>query len=187
MKWFNFHDPAFSAFFFIILTLFLFTIAMVISFVMSSKRDQGYDNRIKAEATTLRIYVIDPKNNSATYFNRSDLKNKKVIDMNTFYSHFHDNDVDKIKSWIFDICTDYRNADHYIEADVLVNHGRNTYFSLLKLLKYDPNEGLIHLESFILKYITPNNSAAKKKTKKAIFTGVVKRSTMESLILKEKS
>ena len=167
------------------MVLLSFIIFMAISYALSTKRDQGYDNRIKAEATTLRIYIIDPKHNSATYFNRSDLRNKKVIDMTAFYSHFHDNDVDKIKSWIFSICTDYKNADKYIEADVLVNHGRNTYFSLLKLLKYDPNEGVIHLESFILKFITPNNSANKKK-KKTILNGVVKRSTMESLILKEK-
>ena len=160
---------------------------ILITYILSSRRDQGYDNRIKAESTTLRIYIIDAKNNSVTYFNRADLKNKKVTDMNSFYSHFHDNDIDKIKSWIYDICTDYKNADKYLEADVIVNHGRNTYFSLLKLLKYDPNEGIIHLESFILKYITPNNSTNKKKKKKATFTGVVKRSTMESLILKEKS
>ena len=159
---------------------------LVLTYFLSSKRDLGYDNRIKAESTTLRIYIIDVKNNSVIYFNRSDLKNKKKTDMDNFYSHFHVNDVDKIKTWIYSICTNYKTADKYLEADVVINHGRNTYFSLLKLLKYDPNEGIIHLESFILKYITPNNSSNKKK-KKALFTGVVKRSTMESLILKEKS
>ncbi len=168
------------------MVLLFFTVFLLITFFVFANRDKGYDNRIQAESTTLRIYIIDPKNNSVIYFNRSDLRNKKKIDIDSFYSHFHVNDIDKIKSWVFSICTDYRNADKYVEADVLVNHGRNMYFSLLKLLKYDPNEGIIHLESFILKYITPNNSTSKKK-KKSLFTGVVKRSTMESLILKEKS
>ena len=185
MEWFNFSNTAFKAFFIITMLLLSFIIFMTVSYFVSSNKDKGYDTRIKAEATTLRIYIIDPKKNSVVYFNRSDLKNKRTIDINTFYSHFHDNDVDKIKSWIYDICTNYRSADRYIEADVIVNHGRNTYFSLLKLLKYDPNEGVIHLESFILKYITPNNTANKKK--KTILNGMVKRSTMESLILKEKS
>ena len=187
MEWFNFNDTTFRAFFIIVVLLLLFIIFMAISYSLSTKRDLRYDNRIKAEATTLRIYIIDPKKSTVTYFNRSDLRNKKEIDMDTFYSHFHSNDIDKIKQWIYSIYTDYKNADKYIEADVLVNHGRSTYFSLLKLLKYDPNEGVIHLESFILKYITPNNSSNKKKKKKAILSGVVKRSTMESLILKEKS
>ena len=186
MEWFNFNNIQFKSLFIVMMVLLFFTVFLLTTFFVFAKRDKGYDNRIQAESTTLRIYIIDPKNNSVVYFNRSDLRNKRRIDINTFYSHFHINDIDKVKSWIFDICTDYKNADKYVEADVLLNHGRSTYFSLLKLLKYDPNEGIIHLESFILKYITPNNSTNKKK-KKALFTGVVKRSTMESLILKEKS
>ena len=186
MEWFNFNNLQFKSFFIIVVVLLVFVVILLVTFLVSTKRDKGYDNRIQAESTTLRIYIMDPKNNSVIYFNRSDLRNKKKIDINSFYSHFHANDIDKVKSWIFEICTDYKNADKYVEADVLLNHGRSTYFSLLKLLKYDPNEGIIHLESFILKYITPNNSTNKKK-KKALFTGVVKRSTMESLILKEKS
>ena len=186
MKWFDFTNIPFIAFFVVMLLLIAFAIFLILTFIFSTKRDLGYDNRIKAEATTLRIYIISPKNNAVTYFNRSDLKNKKEIDMNSFYLHFHQNDIDKVKNWIYAICTNYKTADKYLEADVVLNHGRSTYFSLLKLLKYDPNEGYIHLESFILKYITPNNSTNKKK-KKSPFAGVVKRSTMESLILKEKS
>ena len=187
MKWFDFSDNTFVLYTVITIVILGFLAFIAVSFAISSVRDHKYVERMKAESTTVRIYIIDAKNNSVIYFNRSDLKSKKRIDMNSFYSHFHINDIDKIKEWIFSICTNYKTADKYLEADVLVNHGRFTYFSLLKLLKYDPNEGIIHLESFILKYITPNNAPNKKKKKKALFTGVVKRSTMESLIVKEKS
>ena len=187
MKWFDFTDISFLTFFIIVLLLIGFVAFMVISMSVSGSKNRKYAERMQAESTTLRIYIIDVKNNSVIYFNRSDLRDKKQIDMNAFYSHFHINDIDKIKAWIFSICTDYKTADKYIEADVLVNHGKYTYFSLLKLLKYDPTEGIIHLESFILKYITPNNTTNKKKKKKATYTGVVKRSTMESLVVKEKS
>ena len=187
MKWFDFTDKTFITFFIIMILIVGFLTFMIVSIALSFAKDRKYVERMQTESTTLRIYIVDVKNNSVIYFNRSDLKNKKQIDMNTFYSHFHINDIDKIKSWIFSICTDYKAADKYIEADVLVNHGKYTYFSLLKLLKYDPNEGIIHLESFILKYITPNNTPSKKKKKKALYTGVVKRSTMESLVVKEKS
>ena len=187
MKWFDFTNVPFLIFSICLTLLLGFLTFIIFSVAFSFSKDHKYVERMKAEATTLRIYIIDFKNNQVIYFNRSNLKEKKAIDMSTFYSHFHINDVDKIKAWIVSICTDYRTADKYIEADVLVNHGRFTYFSLLKLLKYDPNEGVIHLESFILKYITPNNAPNKKKNKKALYTGVVKRSTMESLIVKEKS
>ena len=186
MKWFDFTNTPFIIFTVLVSLVLVFLLILIISLVASTNRDNKYIERMKAESTTLRIFVIDVKKNNVIYFNRSDLRNKKQIDLNSFYSHFHTNDVDKIKSWIYSICTNYKTADKYLEADVIVNHGKTTYFSLLKLLKYDPNEGVIHLESFILKYITPNNTPNKKK-KKSAFTGVVKRSTMESLIVKEKS
>ena len=186
MKWFDFTNGPFIIFTVLVSLVLVFLLFLVISLFVSSRHDYKYIERMKAESTTLRIFIIDVKKNSVIYFNRSDLRNKKQIDLNSFYSHFHSNDIDKIKSWVYSICTDYKTADKYLEADVLVNNGKTTYFSLLKLLKYDPNEGVIHLESFILKYITPNNTPNKKK-KKALFTGVVKRSTMESLIVKEKS
>ena len=185
MKWFDFTDITFLIFFIIAVILLVFLTFMIISALASSSKDHKYMDKMLAESTTLRIYIIEVKKNSVIYFNRSDLRNKKETDMNAFYSHFHINDIDKIKSWIYSICTDYKTADKYLEADVLMNHGKTTMFSLLKLLKYDPNEGVIHLESFILKYITPNNVSSKKK--KALYTGVVKRSTMESLVVKEKS
>ena len=186
MKWFDFSNTPFVIFTVLVSLALSFLTFLVISLLISSRKDRKYFERMMAESTTLRIFIVDMKNNSVIYFNRSDLRNKKRIDLNTFYSHFHTNDIDKIKNWIYAICTDYKTADKYLEADVIVNHGRTTFFSLLKLLKYDPNEGIIHLESFILKYITPNNASNKKK-KKSLLTGVVKRSTMESLIVKEKS
>ena len=186
MKWFDFSNIPFVIFVVLVSLVVTFLIFLIVSLSVSSRRDYKYVERMTTESTTLRVFVIDVRKNSVVYFNRSDLRNKKQIDLNTFYSHFHTNDVDKIKNWVYSICTDYKTADKYLEADVVVNHGKNTFFSLLKLLKYDPNEGVIHIESFILKYITPNNVPNKKK-KKATFTGVVKRSTMESLIVKEKS
>lgn len=186
MRWFDFLDPTFLTFFIIVIIAIPFLLFIIITFAISTRIDKRYADRLRAEATTLRIYIIDPKNNSVIYFNRSNLKNKKQADMNSFYAHFHENDVDKIKAWIIAICTDVNTAEKYIEADVLLDFGRNMYFSLLKLIKYDPKEGIIHLESFILKYITPNN-ATHRKHPKLTHTGVVKRSTMEGLIMKEKS
>ena len=186
MKWFDFSNIPFVIFLVLVTIALSFLTFLIISLILSSRKDYKYIERMKTESTTIRVFVIDVKKNSVIYFNRSDLRNKRQIDLNSFYSHFHTNDVDKIKNWIYAICTNYKTADRYLEADVIVDHGRTTYFSLLKLMKYDPNEGVIHIESFILKYITPNNAPSKKK-KKSPYTGVVKRSTMESLITKEKS
>ena len=154
MKWFDFTDIKFVLFFIIIVVVVAFLAFMIVSVSISFNKDHKYIERMKAESTTLRIYIIDVKNNSVTYFNRSDLRDKRQTDLNAFYSHFHTNDIDKIKAWIFDICTNFQTADKYVEADILVNHGKQTYYSLLKLHKFDPVQGIIHLESIVLKYIT---------------------------------
>ena len=105
MKWFDFSNIPFIIFSIIAVLLGGFLTFMIVSFATSSAKDHKYIERIQAESTTVRIYVIDAKKNQVIYFNRSDLKNKKNIDMNTFYSHFHLNDIDKIKAWIISICS----------------------------------------------------------------------------------
>ena len=147
-----------------------------------------YSQLIQDQCYTIRIFVINVKKNTVTYFNRSDIKTKKTIDISTFYQHFHPNDIEKVKSWIFSICMNVKTADQFIEADILKNRGKGSSFSLLKLIKYNPNVGLIHLESHLLRYITPVNAVVKKKKKgNGLIAGVVKRSVMESVITKSKS
>ena len=109
-----------------------------------------YEKQIKQESISTRIFSIDVKNNHVVYFNRSDMKNKREMELSSFYFHFHQNDTEKVQQWIYSIMTDPKNCDQYLEADVVVNRGKATYFSLLKLIKYDPKVGIIHLESHIL-------------------------------------
>ena len=84
MKWFDFTDSTFVIFSVIVILILAFLTFIAISFSVSSHRDYKYIERMKAESTTIRVYAIDVKNNSVIYFNRSDLKNKKRIDMNSF-------------------------------------------------------------------------------------------------------
>lgn len=171
---------------FIIVGIALMLIAFfIITFSFFNKRDIAYRRKIKDESNTTRIYIIDVKKNSVTYFNRSDIRHKRTSDLAEFYNKFHPNDVDKVRSWILSICLDSKKAEQYLEADILVNRGRDSLFSLLKLLKFDPAVGLIHLESHLLRFITPTNSNGKKR--KGLTMGVVKRSTMDQLISKNKS
>ncbi len=76
-------------------------------------------------------------------FNKSDISNKKTADLFSFYSSFHPNDVEKVKSWIFDICVNPDEVNEYLEADVLINKTNKVCFSLLRLLEYNREIGLI--------------------------------------------
>ena len=184
MEWWNFQDSNFVVFFIIILMVFILSIFVVGTFIIVNRFSMQYDEKIKRESISTRIFAIDVKNDSVVFFNRSDMKHKRKMNLSSFYFHFHQNDTEKVQQWIYSIITDPKGCDQYLEADVLVNRGKATYFSLLKLIKYDPSKGIIHLESHILRYITPTNFSSKKKD---ALSGVVKRSTMKGIITKSKS
>ena len=184
MDWWNFQDKFFLSFFIIItLVLILLTIVLV-TFIVTNRSYLKYEDKIKQESISTRIFAIDVKNDKVVFFNRSDMKHKRQMNLTGFYFHFHQNDTEKVQQWIYSIMTNPKNCDQYLEADVVVNRGKATYFSLLKLIKYDPKVGVIHLESHILRYITPTNYSSKKKD---ALSGVVKRSTMQGVIKKTKS
>ena len=184
MDWFNFNDKEFRIFFFIVLALFLFIAVFVLTAIVSAQFVKKRKDAIKAESNTLRIYVINIKENSVLYFNRSNLKDKTKMTLSEFYEKFHPNDMEKVKSWIGSICIDKSSAEEYLEADTLLEH-QKTSFSLLKLVKFDEKNGIIHIENHILRYITPANYITHRK--RGILTGVVKRSTMNQIISKYKS
>ena len=184
MKWWDFKDSNFLIFFIIIVLVVSLMIFVVITFSVVNHSFRAYEKKMEQESISTRIFAIDVKNNHVVFFNRSDMKNKREMDLTSFYFHFHQNDTEKVQQWIYSIVTNPKGADQYLEADVLVNRGKATYFSLLKLIKYDPKVGIIHIESHILKYITPTNFSSKKK---GALVGVVKRSVMKGIIAKGKS
>ena len=184
MDWWNFQDTYFLAFFIIVILVFILLAVVLITFIATNRSYMKYEDKIKQESISTRIFSIDVKNDKVVFFNRSDMKHKRQMNLTGFYFHFHQNDTEKVQQWIYSIITDPKNCDQYLEADVLVNRGKATYFSLLKLIKYDPKVGVIHLESHILRYITPTNFSSKKKD---ALSGVVKRSTMQGVIKKSKS
>ena len=184
MKWWDFQDTNFVIFVAILAMVISLLIFVIITFSVVNHSFRVYEDKMKQESISTRVFAVDVKNNKVIFFNRSDMKNKREMDLSSFYFHFHENDTEKVQQWIYSIVTNPKSADQYLEADVLVNRGRATYFSLLKLIKYDPKVGVIHIESHILKYITPTNFSSKKK---GALSGVVKRSVMKGIISKGKS
>ena len=177
--------PEQIAFMFILISVVIITAFVITTFLVLHNRTLIYRKKIKDESNSTRVFIIDIKKNKVVYFNRSDIRHKKTTDLGEFYDKFHPNDIDKVKGWIFSICVNSKKAEPYLEADVMVNRGRIAYFSLLKLVKFDQKTGLIHIESYLLRYINPSNASNKKR--RGVTLGVVKRSQMFNLIAKNKS
>ena len=187
MKWWNFQDRQFLVFFIIVVSCLVLALVFTIIYSVYQQIYRNYKNKIQEESTSTRIYIINIKTNMVISFNRSNMRDKKMMDSITFYSHFHPNDNEKLRNWILAISVDPKQVEQYLEVDVLVNKNKTIYYSILKLLKYDRELGLIHLESHLLKYITPNNSVIKDRTKKGVPIGMVKRSVIENMIVHNRS
>ena len=184
-KVFDFSDKEFTLIFMLIIIITLLLAFFVVTFLMFIVRDRNTQKEIDKESSTVRIYAVDVKNNHVVYFNKSDLKNKYHVNLNDFYSKFHPSDINKLKDWIFSIYVPQNNPEEYLEIDVMLEKGKQSSFSLLKLVKYNAQTGVIHLESHILKYIAPNNKSIRKI--QGHNPRVVKRSTIANLFNKGKS
>ena len=187
MEWWNFANREFLVFFIIVAASLVLLLFFIISFSINQTIHSNYLKKIKDESNSSRIYIINIKKNTVCYFNRSNMKDKRNMDLMGFYSHFHPNDVEKLKNWILNISIDPKQVEQYLEVDVLLNKNKSTYYSILKLLKYNREQGLIHLESHLLKYITPNNSAVKVHKRKGVPVGMVKRSVVENMVAHNRS
>lgn len=183
----DFTDYRFIIFFVIIIVLGILLGLVITYFVFGVVSEKRFQKQISYESTTTRIFIIDVKKNRYVMFNKSDISHKKVADLFSFYSSFHPNDVERVKNWIFEICVNPNDISEYLEADVLINRTNKVCFSLLRLLEYNRDVGLIHLESHLLKYITPLNEPKKKVVGKKAPTGIVKRSQIMQMINKNKA
>ena len=67
-----------------------------------------------------------------------------------------------------------------MQADIHTRHRNSDFFSLLKLLKYEPEKGLVYVECHLLKYMSVRNQPVKKV--RGLISGVVKRSKMAQLV-----
>ena len=182
---FNFNDLEFVLLFVIFIGILVLGIFFAISFGLVLKKDKSNSKNLKNESNTIRIYIVDIKNNHVIYFNKSDLTHKYHVNLNDFYSKFHPSDVNKLKDWIFSIYMPPNKAEEYLEIDVMLEKGKKSSFSLLKFVKYDKEKGTILLESHILKYFAPNNKSIKKQQNMG--PRVVKRSAIANLFNKNKS
>ncbi|MBE6133066.1 MAG: EAL domain-containing protein [Erysipelotrichaceae bacterium] len=185
MVWWDFTNQEFLYLFIITVILLVLFIFLFVSIFIFNYIDRRHDLAIEKASNTIRIFVINFKEDRVVYFDKNNVKKKTTTNLVGFYSNFHENDVDKVKQWIYSICVTRSEVESFIEADIIAGHGRENYFSLLQLLKYDSVAGVVHVESHMMKYITPNNNPL--KVKRGINYGVVDKATVQTLVTTQKA
>lgn len=128
-------------------------IAISISFIVIFASSKKKITELSDSSNSLRVYIVDAKNDKVRYFNRSRLQRKKTSSITAFYNQFPANDRNRVITWIGDLLENIEGTPKYLEVNVLFNYNKKSYFSILQVTKVDFEKQVIYLESYILKYM----------------------------------
>ena len=186
MDWWNFTDITFLVFFILMVVIGLLLVLFIISFSVAKNRDIKRRQLISSESNTIRIYIIDFKNNSVLFFNRNSLSEKKHVTLAQFYSRFNEADLDSLKNWLYSICVENKSNEDFFEIDLVMHKHKGSYYSILKKVKYNDVDGLLHLESHLMRYTSSRNNEFDHRVK-GVVSGHVSQDEMKTLIEKQKT
>ncbi len=144
-------------FFLVFFIMFVSALLIVIFVLLGKLFDRLGKRKIEAQSNSIRVFKINMNNNSVEFFNIADIKNRRTIDLSQFYSQFLPSEQDKVKRWLRSQLDTTKSKQDFLEVDVNINKYKRPYFSLLKFVSADPATSIIHIESYILKYISGKN------------------------------
>jgi hypothetical protein len=129
-------------------------IFFVIRFIYETKKDKKFNQQLLYQSATIRIFKMDASKDTVRFFNLSNIKNVKTIPFRSFYESFPTKEQGKVKEWI-NALLENRPVTQYLQTDVYFSKDKRTVPSFLKVLKSDTEKGILHIESYLLKYGDP--------------------------------
>jgi len=140
-------------------------VGMVFYFV-GRAREYKYSNKIIDASNSIRVFIIDVKNDTVKYFNRSKLTKRRNSSLTDFYNQFPYSERERLITWIGDLVDPEKNVPNYMEINVIVARNHRNYFSLLQVDKIDRERQIIYLESYLLTYMYASRTNSKIATNK---------------------
>ena len=144
----------------------LFLIVLFIMVLRLNKKDVKDDSIIIDNLTTPRIFVLDFLEEEVTYFDRGNYANRKKGPIPQFFEQFTAKEVEELDHWINRLLEKKSQVSLSYKVDVFVRSMRRSYASILEVKKIDYDKKVIHLESYLYRYLKPNdqsNLTVKKK------------------------
>lgn len=142
----------------VLIILLMGVVAGITTFIILHASYKTHFKKIKESANSLRVFVIDSKNDTVRFFNRSRLQKKKTSSVTEFYNQFPANERPRLIAWIGKLLEGTPDTPQYLEINVLINYNKKSFFSLLQVEKVDREKGLIYLESYLLRYMYAQKS-----------------------------
>ena len=156
---FDFSKPENILTMLIVLAAVIVLIVIFIMFLVLHFSQKKFISDIENASNTLRIYVIDVKNDNVSYFNSSQLTSRKSSSITSFYNQFESREREKLISWVGDLLENKEETPKFLEIKVYIKVKKTHVSSLLQVQKIDYKNQIIYLESRLLKF---TNKAHKK-------------------------
>ncbi|MBP5091833.1 MAG: hypothetical protein J6328_04685 [Bacilli bacterium] len=131
-------------------------IVSIVVFVNGSSKDLAYKTSLNEKSNSVRVFVIDYPAQLVTFFNVTTLRDIRTMPLTDFYAQFPNEEQVKIIDWITSLLDPESEAPNYLETGVTISKLKKQYFSMLEVTSVNREKGLIHLESYIFKYMTPD-------------------------------
>lgn len=126
-------------------------IVTLITFLILQFSQKKFISDIDNASNTLRIYVVDVKNDNVSYFNSSQLTSRKSSSITSFYNQFESREREKLISWVGELLEN-KDANKFLEVKVFIKVKKTYVSSLLQVQKIDYKKQIIYLESRLLKF-----------------------------------
>lgn len=155
----------------LLIILAIVSVALIVFYIVIKEFEHKNYARIKSLSNGTRIYVIDYKKNTVLFFDRAKLRIQKEVSFDMFLDQFLDLERDRVKQWIENLLIAKSDTPKFLEADVHINKDKRVFFSFLQVQKIDIKNKIIHIDSYIMKYLVSKNNVL-KKGKRPIVTSV---------------
>lgn len=147
-------DVEYAIAFWVTFVLIAFILVSFGVFFLASLLDRLSKRKIEAQSNSVRIFKINMHDNHVVFFNTASIRTKREMDLTQFYSQFMPSEQDKVKRWLHSLLDNQMNTQDFLEVDVNISKYKKPSFSLLKVISVNSETQVIHLESYILKYIS---------------------------------
>lgn len=128
-------------------------IFLIITFAVDSKNEKKYEEKLADQNNSARVYIIDVPKDSVIYFNVASPGNRHQSNLADFYRHFPTSEQKKVINWVNALIDDAADASDFLETDVNDPSDRKQYFSMLQAETVDTKRKILHLQSYLFKYM----------------------------------
>ena len=125
-------------------------VVVIVLFAVSNHKDENHNKEIRDLSNSLRIFVIDVKNDTVRYFNSAHLRERRTSSITSFYNQFSSQERENLINWVGHLLENNDETPKFLEVNVYIEASKQSAASILEVQKIDYERQVIYIESHLL-------------------------------------